>query len=74
MRNAVRGITIPIAREYPLVTHCPVDVLTLKYSTTFGNAVVIAVESIDVAIPEIIKLKKIKVFFVMLISGFCYSP
>lgn len=27
MRKAVSGMTVPIAREYPLVTHCPVSVL-----------------------------------------------
>jgi hypothetical protein len=26
IRNAVNGVTIPIAREYPLVIHCPLAV------------------------------------------------
>lgn len=64
-RNAVNGITIPIASEYPLVIHWPVIVLIPKYSTIGGSAIVIAVASIDVAIPVIIKLIKM--------SSFCLS-
>jgi hypothetical protein len=30
IKNAVSGITIPIAREYPLVIHCPLDVVIPK--------------------------------------------
>ena len=30
IRNAVSGMIIPIAREYPLVIHCPTEVLIPK--------------------------------------------
>jgi hypothetical protein len=68
IKYAVRGITIPIANEYPLVTHCPLAVLTPKYSTKLGRAVVIAVESIDEAIPDTIRFMNIRVLFLSVSS------
>jgi hypothetical protein len=68
IRNAVSGITIPIAREYPLVIHCPLVVLMPKYSITLGSAVAIAVESVDEAIPEIIRFININVLFLSVSS------
>jgi hypothetical protein len=49
-----------MAREYPLVIHCPVAVLIPKYAMTFGSAVVNAVARIEDAIPEITRFIKIK--------------
>src|SRR5699024_2628855 len=66
MRNAVSGMIIPIAREYPLVIHCPIDVLIPKYSTTLGRAVVIAVDKIDDAIPDTTRQRKIIVLLPLL--------
>ncbi len=63
IKKAVSGITIPIAREYPLVTHCPIDVVTPKYSTKSGSAVVIAVASEDDATPDTTRLIKINARF-----------
>lgn len=57
---------IPIAREYPLVIHCPIDVLIPKYSTTLGRAVVIAVDKIDDAIPDTTRQRKIIVLLPLL--------
>lgn len=61
INNAVSGMSTPIAREYPLVTHCPIEVSIPKYSTRLGSAVVIAVARVDDAIPETTRLIKIKV-------------
>ena len=67
-RNAVNGMMIPIAREYPLVIHWPVETLIPKYSTTGGKAVVIAVESMEITTPEIITLINICIRFLSLTS------
>ena len=63
MRKAVSGMIIPMAREYPLVTHWPTDVLIPKYSTTFGSAVVIAVDRVEEAMPETTRQIKIRLLF-----------
>ena len=73
IRNAVSGITIPIAREYPLVAHCPIEVLTQKYSTRLGSAVVIAVDRVDEAIPETTIQRKINVRFCGVIVALLFS-
>lgn len=66
IKNAVSGMIIPMAREYPLVSHCPVVTLILKSCIILGSAVVNAVASIDEAMQVIMILIKIKVrlFFV----------
>ena len=73
IRKAVSGMTIPIAREYPLVTHCPTEVLIPKYAVTLGSAVVMAVERIEEAIPDTTRHKKISVRCLPVTSFFVFS-
>ena len=59
--KAVSGIMIPMAREYPLVSHCPVVTLICRSERMAGRAVVSAVDSMDSAMQLITMLKKISV-------------
>ena len=70
MRKAVSGIMIPMAREYPLVSHCPVAMVRPKSSMIGGSAVVRAVASMEDAIQVIIILINISIFclFVIIFS------
>ena len=47
---------IPIASEYPLVSHCPVAMVIPKSSMIGGSAVVRAVASMEEAIQVIVDI------------------
>lgn len=50
-----------MAREYPLVTHWPTEVVTPKYAARLGSAVVMAVDRVEEAMPETTRLIKMSV-------------
>ena len=70
MRNAVSGMTMPMASEYPLVSHWPVCMVTPRSLAMGGSAVVSAVAMMVVAMHESMMLMKISVRR-RLLSGAC---
>lgn len=60
IKKAVSGIMMPMASEYPLVSHCPKETSICKSSAMAGSAVVSAVDSMEEAIQLITIFKKIK--------------
>lgn len=61
MRKAVRGIMIPMAREYPLVSHCPLDTEMCRSCIMGGRAVVRAVCKKEEAMQVTMRLTVIQV-------------
>lgn len=72
IRNAINGIMIPITKEYPLVSHCPVVIVIFKLLIIANNAVVNAVDNMVLAMQLITLQIKIKVLLLFVIT-LCFA-